>query len=108
MCSKVKMTNENDTSQGGAMSLIHILIMDRDPHACPEDHCGRLATLLHGLASASAIRTQTVTRWPSETFSPPPDLILLRPAVTEDLPELVQCLRGRGHSVPILGLFCIG
>ena len=90
------------------MSLIHILIMDRDPHACPEDHCGRLATLLHGLASASAIRMQTVTGLPSETLSPSPDLILLRPSVTEDLPDLVQCLRGRGSPVPGLGLFCIG
>jgi transcriptional regulator with GAF, ATPase, and Fis domain len=90
------------------MSLIHILIMDRDPYACPEDHCGRLATLLHGLASASAIRMQSVTRLSSETLSPAPDLILLRPSITENLPEVVQCLRGSGSPVPILGLFCIG
>jgi DNA-binding NtrC family response regulator len=84
------------------------MILDLGPTACPEDHGARLATLLHGFTSPSVIDIQSVHRLLSETWTPPPALILLRPSVAESLSEIVPSLRNRWRSAPLLGLFCTG
>ncbi len=88
------------------MEPTRIVMMDLDPHTCPEDHGGRLTRLLRGGMSPSPIDIQTITHFPPKTPPPPPDLIFLRPSGTEDLSETVQFLRGKWSTTPIFGLFC--
>ena len=92
------------------MDFARILIMDLDPSLCPEDHSERLASLLRRFLPTYTLDVHTATHVPSETTSPPPDLILLRPPLTENLAEIVRVLRRRWSPVPagILGLFCDG
>jgi DNA-binding NtrC family response regulator len=85
-----------------------ILILDLDPKACPEDHGSRLSRLLRDCTSSSVVDIQSFHRLPSERLTPPPALLLLRPAYTESLPKLVPVLRSRWRRAPILGLFCTG
>src|SRR5712691_2366342 len=88
------------------MKCARLVMIDCAPHTCPEDHGGQLARLLYGLTSAGAIDLQIVTHWPSTMSSSPPDLLLLRPSVTENLSKIVRVLWSRWGLVPILGLFC--
>ena len=90
------------------MESTRIVMMDFDSHTCPEDHGGRLMHLLRHCTSTSAITMQTVTELPSETSCPPPDLVVLRRSCPANLSEMVQCLRRRWNSTPIVGLFCTG
>ena len=90
------------------MEPTRIVMMDLDPHSCPEDHGGQLTKLLRNCTFTSAVAIQVVTHLPSETRCPPPDLIVLRPACPANLSELGQCLRSRWDSTPIVGLFCTG
>lgn len=88
------------------MDDMHVVLMDFDPDICPNGSCARLSELLKGLPSSRAIRTQAVTAFPSNAPCPPPDFILLRTSVIENLLERVQDLRNRWPYTPILGLFC--
>jgi DNA-binding NtrC family response regulator len=91
-----------------AMEPTRIVMMDLDPHTCPEDHSGKLTTLLHSCTSTHAIDMQTVTDFPPARSSLASDLIVLRPSVTEDLSAMVQIIRTRWSPAPIVGLFCAG
>lgn len=86
------------------MGAAHIVIMDLDSHACPEDHSRRLARMLHGFLSPRSVDVRAVYNEQPEMLSPPPDLMLLRPAVTEDLPEVVQGLRQRSMPCIYVGI----
>src|SRR5882724_827589 len=88
------------------MGPAHILLIDLDPHVCPENHDGRLTRSLRTITSLPAL--QTVTHFPSITASPPPALIILQPCGTKNLSEMVQRLKGRWSPTPILGLLCTG
>ena len=88
------------------MDPAHILLIDLDPHGCPENHDRRLIQSLRSVTSVRALRT--VTQFPSVTTSPPPALIILQFSGIENLSEMAQLLRRRWSPAPILGLFCIG
>jgi two-component system response regulator GlrR len=89
------------------MEPIHVAILELDPKACQENHGARLTLLLRDLFSPRTITIQSFDHLPAELASPP-TLILVRPACTESLADLVPCLRKRWHWAPIIGLFCTG
>ena len=90
------------------MDALHVLLIDLDPDVCPAGYCERLSGLLKSLPCSRAMSIRAVTHLPSETLSPPPDLLLLRSSATDRLSEMVQGLRRRWGCIPILGLFCSG
>jgi two-component system response regulator GlrR len=89
------------------MDPSHILIVDLASSSCPENHCGRFAKLLRSMLSTRAIDVQTVTHCPPKALAPP-DLIFLRPSMTENLSKIVWSLKSEWKPAPILGLFCTG
>lgn len=90
------------------MAPPQILMMDLDPHKCPEDHTRQLIDMIRDSLNARVINLQSVTRFPPHIDSPPPDLVVLRSANPMNLPEAVQSVRKRWNPVSILGLFCFG
>jgi two-component system response regulator GlrR len=90
------------------MDTARIVILDLGPTVCPEDHGRRLTMLLSGCPSSRAIDIQSFHHLPSETLTPSPVLVLLRPAVVESLSEIIPFLRNTWRRASIIGLFCTG
>jgi two-component system, NtrC family, response regulator GlrR len=88
------------------MGPANILLIDLQPHICPENHSGQLQRSLRRITPVRAL--QTMTHFPSETALPSPSLIILQPSGTENLSHMVQYLRERWGPAPILGLLCTG
>jgi hypothetical protein len=89
------------------MDSARMVILDLGPKECPEDHGSQLSRLLRDRTSSSAVDIQSFHRLPSETLTPSPALLLLRPAGAEGLSKLVPFLRSRWRRAPIIGLFLI-
>jgi len=89
------------------MEPIRVALLELDPKACQENHGARLTMLLRDFMPPSTIAIQSFHHLPSKMCSPP-TLILVRPACTESLSELVPFLRNRWRRAFIIGLFCAG
>jgi DNA-binding NtrC family response regulator len=89
-----------------AMGPANILLIDLEPHACPENHRARLQRSLHHITAVPALHT--VTHFPAEITLPPPAVIVLQPSGSDNLSQMVQHLKDRWGPTPILGLLCTG
>ena len=88
------------------MASAHILVVDRDPELCREDHEIQLTTLLKRALPTIAVDVKTIRHYSYDSISTQPNLIFLRYPLTEDLSQMVKALRRIWDAIPILGLFC--
>lgn len=84
----------------------HMVIIDLDPHKCPEASSERLANLLHSSPSTRDVTVRIITHFPPAMLTPSPELFLLRSPSLKDLPGIVRFLRKSWLGTFILGVFC--
>lgn len=82
-----------------------VLILNQSSAACVADKCDSLLPILQRSLAVKCIQEQSGSRLP-DRLSSVPDLILLRPSISEAAQELIQSCKGKWPRVSILALLC--